>query len=363
MTRYEACAQQGFQEKGMTQVVVTRTDDAGWLQAGVFLVDLYCLGVKDAFVADMPATDWPETLDRIIPAPDRVALHPACARKLVEGAVVYTEALGFAPHRDYKKARRVFGSVNSRDCPETFSYGKGGKPFFVAGPNDDEERIDLVMRVLTAKLGEDGFHYVLPTEPGDSDEFAREELLEFFRARPDADTGFAALDGFLAALHVCPTVIEPSKFLPVVLAGTPPWFHNEAEARQISRLVIERWNSLGDQLDSLRGEDAPEFAVDFGDDSEENPGLHRRAAAWCRGFLRVVNEWPAAWDGAPDRAELRLHFNALSLVAADGRGPAPAGVPGPAEEKELPRYVGTSVMALYTVLRPEMADDSPDGDL
>ena len=145
MTRYEAFAHQGFQEKGVTDVVVTRTDDAGWLQAGIFLVDLYCLGVKDAFVAEMPAIDWPEAMERIIPAQDRIALHPACARKLVEGAVAYTEALGFAPHRDYKKTRRVFGSVNSRDCPETFTYGKDGKPFFVAGPNDDEDRIDRVL--------------------------------------------------------------------------------------------------------------------------------------------------------------------------------------------------------------------------
>jgi yecA family protein len=363
MTRYEAFAQQGFQEKGMTQVIVTRTDDAGWLQAAVLLVDLYCLGVKDAFVAEMSANDWPETLDRIIPAPDRIALHPACARKLVEGAVAYTEALGFAPHRDYKKARRVFGSVNSRDCPETFTYGRGGKPFFVAGPNDDEERIDRVMRVLTAKLGEDGFHYILPTEPGAPNEFAREELQDFFRGRPDSDTGFAALDGFLAALHVCPTVIEPSKFLPVVLAGTPPWFHNEAEARQISRMVIEQWNAVGNRLDALRGEDDLDSVVDLGDDPDEDLGVHRRAAAWCESFFRVVHEWPEAWEGAPDRAELRPHFAALSLVAAYRGGPAPAGVIAPAEEEELPRYVGTAVMALYAALRPEMADDTPDGDL
>ena len=363
MTHYEAFAHHGFQERGMTDVVVTRTDDAGWLQAAVLLVDLYCLGVKDAFVTEMPANDWPDTLDRIIPAQDRIALHPACARKLVEGAVAYTEALGFAPHRDYKKARRVFGSVNSRDCPETFTYGRGGKPCFVAGPNDDEERIDRVMRVLTAKLGVDGFHYMLPAEPGEPDEMTRGGLLDFFQGRADADTGFATLDGFLTALHVCPTVIEPSQSLPVVWAGTPPWFENEEEAREISRLVFEQWNAVGNRLDALRGEDDPDSVVDLGDDPDESAGLRRRIAAWCQGFFRVVHEWPNAWEGAPDRAELRPHFAALSLVAAYGGGPAPAGVIAPAEEEDLPRYVGTAVMALCAALRPELADDTPDGDL
>ena len=362
MTRYEAFAHQGFQERGITDVVVTRTDDAGWLQAAVLLVDLYCLGVKDAFVTEMPATDWPETLERIIPAQDRVALHPACARKLVEGVVAYTEALGFAPHRDYKKARRVFGSVNSGDCPQTFTYGKDGKPSFVAGPNDDAERIDRVMRALTAKFGEGGFHYILPTEPGEPDEFAREELQDFFRGRPDGDTGFAAFDGFLAAIHVCPTAVEPSKFLSVILDGPPPWLNDDDEGRQISRLVIERVNSVAGRLDLLRQEGAPESAVDLGDDHDDSAGLRRRTAAWCQGFLRVVHEWPKAWEGVPDRAELRPHFAALSLIAANGSGPAPAGVLPPAEEKELLRYVGTTVMALYTTLRPELADDSPEGD-
>jgi yecA family protein len=363
MTRYEAYAHHGFQERGMTDVVVTRTDDAGWLQAAVLLVDLYCLGVKDAFVAEMSANDWPETLDRIIPAPDRIALHPACARKLVEGAVAYTEALGFAPHRDYKKARRVFGSVNSRDCPQTFTYGKDGKPFFMAGPNDDEKRVDLVLRVLTAKLGEDGFHYLVPTEPGQPDEFAREELQDFFRRRPDGDAGFAALDGFLAAIHVCPTAIEPSKFLAVILAGPPPWFENEDEAREISRLVIERVNSVGGRLDLLRQEGTSDSAVDLGDDPNEDAGLRRRIAAWCQGFFRVVHEWPKAWEGALDRAELRPHFAALSLVAANGDGALPAGATAPATAEELPRYVGTAVMALHASLRPLLADDAPDGDL
>jgi hypothetical protein len=163
--RYEAFAHRGFQEQGVTDVIVTRTDDAGWLQAGVFLVDLHCLGVKDAFVTEMPAIDWPHELDKMIPAEDRIALHPACARKLIEGAVAYAEGMGFAPHRDFKKARRAFGSVNARDCPETFTYGKDGKPLFIAGPNDDNERVDRIMRTLAAKLGPDGFHYILPVDP------------------------------------------------------------------------------------------------------------------------------------------------------------------------------------------------------
>ena len=166
--RYEAFAHRGFQDKGVTSVVVTRTDDTGWLQAGGFLLDLHCLGVKDAFFTEMPASDWPHEMNKMIAAAERVAIHPACARKLVEGVVAYAEALGFRPHRDFKKARRAFGSISAHDCPETFAYGRDGKPLYVAGPHDDDERVDRVMRTLTAKLGPDGFHYILPVDPDDA---------------------------------------------------------------------------------------------------------------------------------------------------------------------------------------------------
>jgi len=162
--------------------------------------------------------------------------------------------------------------------------------------------------------------------------------------------------------EACPTVIEPSQSLPVVWSGTPPWFENEEEAREISRLVFEQWNAVGNRLDALRGEDDPDSVVDLGDDPDESAGLRRRIAAWCQGFFRAVHEWPKAWEGAPDRVELRPHFAALSLVAASESGPIPVGTVSLAET-DLPRYVGTAVMALYVTLRPELANDSPDGDL
>src|SRR5438105_135800 len=102
--RYEAFTHREFRARGMIDVVVARTDEIGWLQAGVFLIHHWCLRVKDAFFTETPAHDWPAKLERMIPAADRIALHPACARKLVEGAVAYASALGFEPHRDFKKS-------------------------------------------------------------------------------------------------------------------------------------------------------------------------------------------------------------------------------------------------------------------
>jgi hypothetical protein len=158
MTRYEAYIRAGWRERGNADLCFIRIRDDNTAELGFFLLDLWCLGVKDAFHIERSPAELKEIIDERYPPEDREALHPACARKLVEGAVDYAQALGFSPHRDFRKARRVFGSIKADDCPETFTFGRDGKPFFVAGPSDDARRIDLVINVLKARLGPDGFH-------------------------------------------------------------------------------------------------------------------------------------------------------------------------------------------------------------
>jgi yecA family protein len=361
MVRYEAFVDRDWQEKGITHVAVTRTHENGWVEVGVFLVDLYCLGVKDAFIAEMPASEWADEAARLLPPGNRVSFHPACARKLVEGAVAYALALGFTPPRDYRKARRVFGSVQAQDCPQTFTYGQNGKPLYVAGPNDDGERIDRVLRVLTAKLGQDGFHYIVPAEPAPIADEEADELRAFF-VEKGRETDFHALGGLFAASHVCSTAIPIDRLFPAVWAGDELKYRDEAEAKQVLHLLYSYWDETGRRISEATEMGRPDSAPHFADNPWENDeGLRQRAAAWCGGFLRALREWPEAWNGATDRADLRAHFDAISLVAAYAGDPAPAGVIAPAETEELPRYVGAAVLALYAALRPNTEDNGPAG--
>ena len=66
--------------------------------------------------------------------------HPACVRKLIEGAVNYARALDFEPHRDYRLARKIFGDIKSEDCAVEYTYGHEGKPYYISGPNESQNR-------------------------------------------------------------------------------------------------------------------------------------------------------------------------------------------------------------------------------
>jgi hypothetical protein len=153
-------------ELGIGNVVVSRRM-GNQIAAGVFLVDVYCLGVKDAFFTIISPEKYQATLRGFSHHEELVNIDPSCARKLVEGAVEYAQDLGFTPHRDYQQAKQIFGDIDSNACPTSFEYGKDNKPLFVSGPNDTPARCQQILDTLTKRCGPDGFHYVLVQGPFD----------------------------------------------------------------------------------------------------------------------------------------------------------------------------------------------------
>ncbi|MFB3132619.1 MAG: hypothetical protein ACE10K_08885, partial [Rhodothermales bacterium] len=81
--------------------------------------------------------------------------------KLVEESVDYARDLGFFPHKDYRKARKIFGDVDRAECKTEFEFGKDGKPFYVSGPYDSETKIRRIVDQLMERLGPDGFHFLV----------------------------------------------------------------------------------------------------------------------------------------------------------------------------------------------------------
>jgi len=158
----EAWHTAGLFERGIGQVIIARFKGYGEAEVGVFLVDAFCLGVKDAYFTRL----WPDEyekrlLNRLEDQGGREAIEPACARKLVEEAVAYARRLGLEPHPDYRLGARVFGGIEAKSCSRTFTFGKDGKPLFVQSPNDSATFVQHVMATLTRRLGQDGFHYTL----------------------------------------------------------------------------------------------------------------------------------------------------------------------------------------------------------
>ena len=149
-------------DKGLGYVVVSRRS-GDQVAAGVFLVDVYCLGVKDAMAMLKPMA----FLDGFVyTLPSRMrTVDPAYAKKLIEDAIAYARDLGFEPHPDYKLPRKILNDIDASECSAEFTFGKDGKPFFVSGPNDSEARCKQIIDTLQRRFGPDGFNYMMGLSP------------------------------------------------------------------------------------------------------------------------------------------------------------------------------------------------------
>jgi hypothetical protein len=129
----------------------------------MFLVDAYCLGVKDVFFNILPRAIYDKQIyDHLLDLGPVKHITPECVRNLVESAVAYAEFLELPPHADYRVGKLIFGDISAELCPEKFVFGQDGKPFFCAGPHDDMARCQHIIRTLERVCGPGGYHYIMP---------------------------------------------------------------------------------------------------------------------------------------------------------------------------------------------------------
>ncbi len=143
---------------GVVSVLVAR--DAGRNRVSVcgYLVDSYCLGVKNVLGPELMGVRKYEDFIRTFfggygDPPLSVPLD--LAQELVLGAVDFARGLGFEPHPEYEAAREHMGS---RPRPGAITFGLNGKPFYVQGPYDDADRI---MRRLERTTGRGKFEFMV----------------------------------------------------------------------------------------------------------------------------------------------------------------------------------------------------------
>ena len=130
----------------------------------VYLVDVYCLGVKNAMGPDNTndqalrrLTDHVFSGYNAPPVPAPIEL----VRDLVLGATEYANGLGFDPHPDFEPTRAHLGPSTG---PSAITFGHDGKPTYISGPYDDPSR---VLRTLRHAVGLNGFHYTVAHDFGE----------------------------------------------------------------------------------------------------------------------------------------------------------------------------------------------------
>lgn len=145
---------------GLVGVLVAREAGRNRVSVCAWLVDVYCLGVKnDLGPMRSYRADLPQTVGNFFTVFGRrpVAAPLELAQHLVLGAVDYARGLGFEPaaEADFADTR---GHLGPWEGPSAIRFGRNGKPFFISGPNDNPTR---VLRQLERAVGAGNFDYMI----------------------------------------------------------------------------------------------------------------------------------------------------------------------------------------------------------
>jgi hypothetical protein len=147
-------------DSGLVAVLVSKEDRNQGVSVCGYLLDVYCLGVKNVLgphrmprheLRTFAATYFAAWDDPGLPIPVDLARH------LVFGAADYASSLGFAPYPDFNAGRKM---LEPWDGPSAIRFGRDGKPFYTEGPYDDARH---VIGTLEASVGRGNFDFTVST--------------------------------------------------------------------------------------------------------------------------------------------------------------------------------------------------------
>lgn len=148
-------------ESGIGHVVVSRKSSLGDIAVGMYLLDVFCLGVKDCFVRVMDESEYKKMLQQISTFTGELKLvESSYANTLICKTKEYAMQLGFKPHKDFLKAHWMLKDI-SIDETLTFTFGKDNKPFYVQGPHESPSDVRRVMHTLNTNFGQKNCDYLL----------------------------------------------------------------------------------------------------------------------------------------------------------------------------------------------------------
>jgi hypothetical protein len=144
-------------EIGIGTLVVARGATQHHVAIGSFLIDVFCLGIKDAMFRRLEGEEFEIYMDATDFGSPTISVDPSYARKLLREVAAWSQSIGFAPHRDFTAVERIFGDVSADASEASFQFGRDGKPVYIPGPMDTAPLIRQRVEQLRKHLGDDGF--------------------------------------------------------------------------------------------------------------------------------------------------------------------------------------------------------------
>jgi hypothetical protein len=141
-------------ELGIGNLLIARRMPDGHYACGIFLLDVFCLGVKNALWNIRDEQGFNSLRAELATRGRLNLVAPEYFAKLVYRAADYARAWGFAPHHDFRNVQRLLAGIDPSLCSEEFQFGSEGKPLYIRGPNESPERARVIATRIEARGGD-----------------------------------------------------------------------------------------------------------------------------------------------------------------------------------------------------------------
>lgn len=171
-----------WEETGLANIMVARKHTNGNITMGMFLVDLKCLGIKNAFYRfNISESEYRELLGKMEENMDMESISYTLAHNIVYAGIEFAEEYSLKPHKDFSVAKYILEEDTDDIELIEIECGKNEKPLYVQGPLDNDVRARQIIAHLEKHAGPGNYHYILtgdnnnePEEDGIYDDLEEE---------------------------------------------------------------------------------------------------------------------------------------------------------------------------------------------
>jgi hypothetical protein len=146
-------------DDGMGTLVLARGATPHRLELSSFLLDVFCLGIKDVIFDSIDSESFEMYMTAANAASPLVTVDPGYARKLLRDLAVWSQSIGFAPHRDFAAVERIFGDASADASDAVFRFGCDGRPLYIPGPTESAAQVRRRIEHLRKILGDGAFDF------------------------------------------------------------------------------------------------------------------------------------------------------------------------------------------------------------
>lgn len=176
---YECRINSDWKESGLASIVVARCHTNGNITACSYLVDTYCLGVKDSvFFFSRSEQEYQELIEYYNEQFQFDTVDYALVHNIILAAEEYAEDLGFVPCKSYQQTTRYMLEEDNDDIElMEIECGKDGQPALIFTGEEDVATIKRLKDRLEARVGAGNYTCIYSTDEDEpSGDLSSEEL-------------------------------------------------------------------------------------------------------------------------------------------------------------------------------------------